>query len=84
LGTDRNWKLDFGVLRYACYQSQMYVLSHFLLHEYLLTLLDPEGDFTAVNTFTEAATPNVANCEAIISIVAAECPMVCAFIMATT
>ncbi|KAJ7227554.1 hypothetical protein C8J57DRAFT_1389052 [Mycena rebaudengoi] len=32
-------------------------------------------DLTAVNTFTAATAPNIANCEAILSIVAAQCPM---------
>ncbi|KAJ7761717.1 hypothetical protein B0H16DRAFT_1530365 [Mycena metata] len=36
---------------------------------------DLKCDLTAVNTFTSATAPNVANCEDILSIVAAECPM---------
>ncbi|KAJ7815924.1 hypothetical protein B0H13DRAFT_2380736 [Mycena leptocephala] len=36
---------------------------------------DLKCDLTAVNTGAAAAAPSVANCEAILSIVAAECPM---------
>ncbi|KAJ6487033.1 hypothetical protein C8R45DRAFT_996765 [Mycena sanguinolenta] len=36
---------------------------------------DLKCDFTAVNTFTAATAPDIANCETILSIVAADCPM---------